>query len=397
MIRHLLQALAHAVRSTRSPGDGVGVGRGESSLDEQDDKDASDAMTQSYPWSVLVRYGAGNATPDEVATLASWREESIEHARMIERVARLAALSRAADAVRHTEAGWERLQHRLERVVDAGIETRVLPVRRLRFEATLPGTRAPSWRARVASGIAAIALVAVGLAMWHLRSAPAVEMQEVATRRGERLELGLPDGSHVVLGAESRLRYAAKGFAGARTLYLEGQGYFNVAHDVKHPFVVLAHGAAVQAVGTAFGVRAYRDDSIVNVAVAHGRVLMRAEASAPGTGTVLDRGDLGQLDAHGRAMVQHGASLDPYLGWVRGRLIYDMAPAADVTRDLERWYDVSINIDSGAVGDLRVSMTIDPTQPAPVSLQRLAEVLNLNVVQTGQRVRLARVPASVAP
>jgi transmembrane sensor len=216
-------------------------------------------------------------------------------------------------------------------------------------------------------------------------------MLVVATRRGERLELGLPDGSHVVLGAESRLRYSTKDFAGARTLYLEGQGFFAVSHDPKHPFVVHARGASVQAVGTAFGVRAYHDDSTVDVAVAVGRVLMRAKASAPGADAMLDVGDLGQIDEAGRVTVHRGANLDSYLGWVRGRLIYDMAPAATVLRDLERWYDVSIQIDSAAQrSDLRVSITIDPTQPAPVSLQRFAEVLRLHVISSGKIVELVR-------
>jgi hypothetical protein len=68
-----------------------------------------------------------------------------------------------------------------------------------------------------------------------------------------------------------------------------------------------------------------------------------------------------------------------------------MAPAANVVRDLERWYDVSIQIDSAAQrSDLRVSITIDPTQPAPVSLQRFAEVLRLRVISSGKMVELVR-------
>ncbi|HEX6536659.1 MAG TPA: FecR domain-containing protein [Gemmatimonadaceae bacterium] len=356
-------------------------------------------MTDGYPWELLVRYGAGDATPDEMARLASWRGDDAERSRVLRRVGRLGELSRVADAARHTDAAWERLHHRMERVaMTAEGGARVLSVRRRRFEATMPTTRTPAWRGRLAAGIAAAALAAISLALWTLRPARPATMREVASRRGERIELGLPDGSHVVLGADSRLRFAATGFARSRTLYLDGQGYFAVAHDTRHPFIVHARGAAVQAVGTAFGVRAYGDDSTVSVAVAHGRVLLRGDAGASGSGTVLDRGDLGQMDLAGRATVRRGANLDPYLGWVHGRLIYDMAPVEDVVRDLERWYDLSIHIDAAAKrADLRVNMTIDPTQPAPVSLQRLAEVLNLRVVQTGETVELAGHPASASP
>jgi transmembrane sensor len=344
------------------------------------------------PWELLVRYGAGDASPDETAAIASWRDERAENARLLRRIARLATLSRTADALRHTDAGWERLQHRMERSTETDGGARVLAVRRRPFDATLSGARArSSWRSRVLAGVAAAALVALGLAAWHIESIPTPPLQEIATHRGERLEFGLPDGSHVVLGAESRLRYAAIGFAKERTLYLEGQGFFAVSHDPEHPFVVHVRGAAVQAVGTAFGVRAYHDDSTVDVAVANGRVLMRAGSEAPHDDAVLDRGDLGEIDPAGRVHVRRGANLDPYLGWVRGRLIYDMAPASTVVRDLERWYDVSIHMGGDAQSSTPlVSMTVDPTQPAMVSLQRFAEVLRRHVVSSGSDVELVR-------
>lgn len=254
-------------------------------------------------------------------------------------------------------------------------------------------TRAPRRRGRLAIGIAAAVLVAAGLVGRAVQQAREVEMRAITARRGERLELSLPDGSHVVLGAESRLRYPAHDFERDRTLYLEGQGYFVVAHDDRHPFVVHARGVAARAVGTAFGVRAYGDAAAVEVAVSHGRVLVHADTSiAQRSGATLDLGDLAQIDSSGRITVQRGANLDPYLGWVRGQLIYDMAPLAEVVRDLERWYDVSIEVNGIADSDLRVSMTIDPTLPALASFQRLAEVLSLQVVRSDGRVVFSRRP-----
>ena len=142
-------------------------------------------------------------------------------------------------------------------------------------------------------------------------------------------------------------------------------------------------------------VRAYAGDSTTEVAVANGRVLLRADSGAMMKGeakeAMLDVGDLGQMDTSGNVAVRHGANLDLYLGWVRGRLIYDMAPAETVVRDLERWYDLSIHVDSAAAkSDLRVTMTLDSTQPAPVSLQRFAEVMNLRVISSGNTVELVR-------
>jgi transmembrane sensor len=390
MIWHRLRSLMQAMRGGHRIGDAVGIQSDEQCLDERDHSDSSNSVNDGLPWEQLVRYGAGDATPEELAALTSWQEESPANGQLLRRVARLAKLSQAADALRHTDAGWERLQQRLQRVAaDTPGTTRVLSVRRRVDAAFSASSGRPVWHRNAAIGVAAMALAAAGVATWYLQPTPAPVMQEIETQRGERMEFGLPDGSHVVLGAESRLRFDSNGFTKARTLFLEGQGYFAVAHDTKHPFIVRARGAAIQAVGTAFGVRAYDEDSTVDVAVASGRVLMRAGLGASDVEEVLDIGDLGQVDSARRLTVLRGANLDVYLGWVRGRLIYDMTPASAVARDLERWYDVSIQINSGASSEsLRVSMTLDPTQPAPVSLQRFAEVLNLHLVQTGRDVAL---------
>jgi transmembrane sensor len=367
----------------------VGVDANEACHDECDDFDATGAMSDEMPWEVLVRYGAGDATSDELAALASWRAESAEHAELLRRIARLASLSRAADALSHTDAGWERLQHRMEGSTVKPGEPRVLPVRRVRFAPTsAAGARSPS-RTRTAIGLAAAAVIAVGVTAWTLRPAPEVAMQTVTAPRGERLDFGLPDGSHVVLGAESRLRFASEGFDSNRALYLEGQGFFAVAHDTKHPFVVHARGTSVQAVGTAFGVRAFPEDSAVEVAVVTGRVLVRDERIPGSKGAEIDVGDMARMDSAGQMTITRDANIEMALGWVRGRLIYDMAPASTVVRDLERWYDVTIQIDSTAQrSDLRVTMTIDPTEPAPVSMQRFAEVMNMRMVPSGNAVRL---------
>ena len=391
-MRALARALGRRAEGERD--DVVGIDGDDPCHDEHDDRETSDGMSDRYPWELLVRYGAGRVTPGEAERVEAWSAEDPEHARLARRITRLVSVSRAADDARTTDRAWGRLQHRIEEADLAAERPRVLHVRR-RFQATFPASEASGWWTRVAAGaIAAAAVVAVGV--WGWRAAQPPVMREVATRPGERLEIGLPDGSRVVLGAASRIRFTSGRFAHARTIDLDGEAYFTVAHDTKHPFVVRTHGAAVQAVGTAFDVRSYAEDSVVNVAVSEGRVVLRPQSGAIGTGTLLGRGDLGQMDADGRASVQHDANIDRYLAWVRGRLVYDMAPVTMIVHDLERWYDLAITIDDHTRSTLGVTMTIDPTQPAPRALQRLAEVLNLHVVQQGRHVELTA-GAATAP
>ena len=85
-------------------------------------------------------------------------------------------------------------------------------------------------------------------------------------------------------------------------------------HDAAHPFRVHAHGAQVEDIGTRFDLRAYASDAVVTVAVAEGAVALGRDRSAVKNATwrdvegiILRRGDLGSLDADGRASTTHAA------------------------------------------------------------------------------------------
>ena len=88
----------------------------------------------------------------------------------------------------------------------------------------------------------------------------------------------LRDGSvvHLNTGSELRVDFSA----GERRVRLQsGEAYFEVAHDASRPFVVVAGGVVVRAIGTAFNVRLASTN--VEVLVEEGRVEVAPVAAAP--------------------------------------------------------------------------------------------------------------------
>ena len=88
---------------------------------------------------------------------------------------------------------------------------------------------------------------------------------EFVTRTGEQMEVTLDDGSHVWLGAKSRLSVAFTGQQRAVRLD-SGEAFFSVRKDRRRPFTVHASNGDITAVGTAFNVREVADRVIVTVA-----------------------------------------------------------------------------------------------------------------------------------
>jgi transmembrane sensor len=135
----------------------------------------------------------------------------------------------------------------------------------------------------------ALAAAAVAIGFFHVsttrtRNDPPRTEEFVAAHTARQVTL--PDGSRVELNAASRMDMTFTAVERRVTL-ISGEAHFSVAKNPARPFVVVAGGVAVRAVGTAFNVR-LMSDAAVEVLVTEGRVqvgqaLPMTQPSAPDT------------------------------------------------------------------------------------------------------------------
>jgi ferric-dicitrate binding protein FerR (iron transport regulator) len=176
---------------------------------------------------------------------------------------------------------------------------------------------------------------------------------------GQRRTLRLPDGTNVLLGPASHIRYTSVR-GGSRTVSLTGEALFHVKHQPDRPFIVRVAGATLEDLGTVFVVHAY-PGAPARISVASGQVALRA--TAPGAGdaaTVLDAGASATLDARGQPdVVRDTAEVTEAFAWTHGTLHYRAAPLTDVAADLGRAYDLDIHVADSALGARVVKYTVD--------------------------------------
>jgi transmembrane sensor len=194
---------------------------------------------------------------------------------------------------------------------------------------------------------AAVLVVAVG-GLWYSRTTTAPHYRTATTARGQRATLRLDDGTQVILGPASTLRYDVT--SRARRVELTGLAQFRVVHDASRPFVVRAGRAEATDVGTEFTVRAFVDEDAVVFAVTEGEIALRV-----GDGRLsLSAGQVARADS---ASVQRLAGTpSDYARWVGGQLAFQRATLSDVARELSRWFDVDVRVDA-RVAERRVSAT----------------------------------------
>lgn len=84
-----------------------------------------------------------------------------------------------------------------------------------------------------------------------------VQIHRLSIPRGETFKVVLSDGTEVFLNSDSRLAYPTVFKGKERVVSLEGEAYFKVTKDAKHPFIVKSGNLQVRVLGTEFNVRSY--------------------------------------------------------------------------------------------------------------------------------------------
>jgi ferric-dicitrate binding protein FerR (iron transport regulator) len=118
-----------------------------------------------------------------------------------------------------------------------------------------------------------------------------VSQYDVIVPYGSRTRIVLADGTKVWLNAGSRLRYATDFGHTGREVFLEGEGYFDVARDTTRLFVVKTDKLDVKALGTAFNVKAYPGEENIETVLVTGKVSVGNLVLAPSEKLVYTRKD----------------------------------------------------------------------------------------------------------
>ncbi|BBM69272.1 FecR domain-containing protein [Rhodothermus marinus] len=339
-------------------------------------------MHEGIDWDLLAKYIAGACSEAERAAVEAWASADPMHRQLLEELRLTWQVMEQMPPPVSVETAWQRVRAQMERPADRP----AIPARR---------HQARAWGVRVLAVLA----VTLGVALlyhelgWLPRPESAHESEAprvFVTQRGQRATVQLVDGTRILLAPESRLEVAADYGRTGRHVTLAGEAYFEVASDSLHPFVVQAPRLRVQVLGTAFGVRAYAEETRAYVAVRHGRVQVQPEsAHAETAAALLEAGQVARLKEAGRLEIRRPASLDAYVGWAEGRLVFERTPLREVARTLARWYDLEIQLDDPALGARQLTATFEEA-PAYQVLQIIAATMNLEVVRDAENPRRIR-------
>ncbi|GAB3892119.1 FecR family protein [Larkinella knui] len=95
---------------------------------------------------------------------------------------------------------------------------------------------------------------------------------EKVNNSNQPIKISLSDGSIITLQPKSKLSYPETFAKEARTVFLSGEGFFDIAKNPRKPFLVYANELVTKVLGTSFSIRAFEKDKDVVVKVFTGKV-----------------------------------------------------------------------------------------------------------------------------
>ncbi len=162
---------------------------------------------------------------------------------------------------------------------------------------------------------------------------------------GKRFQLQLSDGTVVHLNSGTTLKYPVKFIAGEnRQVFLDGEAFFDVAKDKKHPFIVNADDLNVRVLGTHFNVSNYPEDASTDVVLVEGSVGMynSNEDFNAEKNTILKPGFKGSFNKENNTIFTKPVITDIYTSWINGGLTFRNMTFKNIITKLERRYNVTI-------------------------------------------------------
>lgn len=212
------------------------------------------------------------------------------------------------------------------------------------------------------------------------RTADSLVYNTLKIPRGGAYSLQLSDGTKVMLNSDSRLKFPQSFSGDTREVYLEGEGFFQVAKDAAKPFIVHCEKYAVRVLGTTFNISAYRNDEVSMTTLVEGRV----NIECGNTVVALTPGLMAAV-ADSKVTTRE-VNVESYISWTRDQFSFSEERLEDLLKKISRWYDVEFVFDDEEIKDYKFSGFMPRYESIDAILQIMEQAANVTFKMNNKQI-----------
>ena len=279
---------------------------------------------------LIAQHLSGEISESNRKDLMEWVNSDAENQALLEETTELWKISEEYDSPFDTNVNeaWKKVEQKIE-VTNDSKDSSAKVIRLSNFKRFLQ--------------IAAVFLLgAVGLFFFFQNQEP--ELFAFNTDDEQTLDFFLPDSSRVVMNENSHLTY--QNLDGKRIVTLEGEAWFDVKHLDSISFEIETGETKTVVLGTAFNVRAYPQEDIIEVSVERGKVAFFEKENEENK-EYLEAGTEGVFSKKEKTEIKkEKRENENAIAWRTLTLDFENLEMEKVIETLEKYFKVKIEMDS---------------------------------------------------
>ncbi|WP_162231243.1 FecR family protein [Sunxiuqinia dokdonensis] len=206
-------------------------------------------------------------------------------------------------------------------------------------------------------------------------SSQEVAYNSIELEWGQMSKMTLSDSSQVWLNAGTTLKYPTTFDTQKRTVILDGEAQFKVAHNSKVPFEVKTKSGIIKVHGTTFNVESYNDDPEMVVTLIEGEVAVE-DTHGNYLATLNPSEQITVNKSTGKASLRQ-VNTEFFSSWIDGKILLEETKLSELAVILKRWYNVDIELVGEGTDDIQISGTIIKGKPLDLFLKILERMYGI--------------------
>ncbi|MDH7444300.1 FecR domain-containing protein [Aquimarina sp. 2201CG14-23] len=212
---------------------------------------------------------------------------------------------------------------------------------------------------------------------------------EISIPKGKIFQLSLHDGTKVWLNAASTLKFPQQFNASEknRTVYLDGEAFFDVTTNKEQPFIVQTKEIQVEVLGTQFNVSSYADDTTVRTTLVEGSVAVNDSENQSNLLKLIPSYQA-IYSKDQKIINKQKVNTELFTSWMYRKMIIQDESFASIIKRLERTYDVEIVSNNQKLNDTQFTGEFDIENVRQI-LNVFSETINFTYKIENKRIVIA--------